>query len=99
MTLVVRAGGEIIEIIEPVAPSEIVKHDGSVDRFGIARIGFEVDEIEAMVDDLKGKSVDFVGDIVEIREGHYSGGKVVFFRDPDGILLEFQQPDVAGRVT
>jgi glyoxylase I family protein len=95
----IRAGGEIIELIEPVAPPAIVGHDGSDDRFGIARIGFEVDEIEELVADLRAKSVEFISEIVTIREGHYSGGKVVFFRDPDGILLEFQQPDVVGRVT
>jgi catechol 2,3-dioxygenase-like lactoylglutathione lyase family enzyme len=31
--------------------------------------------------------------------GHYAGGKVVFFKDPDGILLELQQPASPGQVT
>jgi catechol 2,3-dioxygenase-like lactoylglutathione lyase family enzyme len=95
----VRAGGEIVEVIEPVAPPELVVRDGSEDRFGIARIGWEVDEIEQLVADLKAKGVDFIGEIVDMTVGHYAGGKVVFFRDPDGILLEFQQPAVPGQVT
>ena len=95
----VRAGGEIVEVIEPVAPPEIVKTDGSEDRFGIARIGWEVEEIEKLVEDLKAKGVEFLSEIVDMTVGHYAGGKVVFFRDPDGILLEFQQPAVAGEVT
>jgi catechol 2,3-dioxygenase-like lactoylglutathione lyase family enzyme len=96
----VRAGGEIIEVIEPVAPAELkaVTDRSDVPR-GIARIGWEVDEIESMVEDLKARGVEFVSDIVDMTVGHYAGGKVVFFRDPDGILLEFQQPAVPGQAT
>jgi catechol 2,3-dioxygenase-like lactoylglutathione lyase family enzyme len=95
----VRGGGEILEIIEPVAPPQIVEHDGSDKRYGIARLGFEVDGIEQLVADLSAKGVEFISDIVDMTVGHYAGGKVVFFRDPDGILLELQQPAVPGQVT
>lgn len=95
-----RAGGEIIEVIEPVAPAELkAVTDRSDTPRGIARIGWEVNEIEEMVADLKAKGVEFVSDIVDMTVGHYAGGKVVFFRDPDGILLELQQPAVPGQVT
>ncbi|MBS1894612.1 MAG: VOC family protein [Actinobacteria bacterium] len=94
-----RAGGEIVELVEPVAPAELVEYDGSDNPFGIARIGWEVEEIEELVEGLKAKGVEFLGDIVEMTVGHYAGGKVVFFRDPDGIVLEFQQPAVPGRIT
>ena len=46
-----------------------------------------------------GLSVEFLSDIVDMTVGHYAGGKVVFFRDPDGIVLEFQQPSEPGKVT
>lgn len=95
----VRAGGEIIELIEPVSPPEIVEFDGNDNRYGIARIGWEVDEIEGMAADLKARGVEFISEIVDMTVGHYAGGKVVFFRDPDGILLELQQPAVPGQVT
>jgi glyoxylase I family protein len=95
----VRAGGEIIELIEPVAPADLRITDASDSDFGIARLGFEVTEIEQMVIDLKGKGVAFLSDIVDMTVGHYAGGKVVFFKDPDGILLELQQPADPGRVT
>ena len=96
----IRAGGEIIEVIEPVAPAALRQHtDASSDDFGIARIGFEVTDIEQMVSELTAAGVDFIGDIVDMTVGHYAGGKVVFFKDPDGILLEFQQPAVPGRIT
>ncbi|GAF43686.1 VOC family protein [Rhodococcus wratislaviensis] len=96
----VRAGGEIIEIIEPVAPGALRGiTDASNANFGIARIGFEVNEIEKMVEDLTAKGVTFISDIVDMTVGHYAGGKVIFFKDPDGILLELQQPSEPGKIT
>jgi glyoxylase I family protein len=95
----VRGGGEIIELIEPVAPAELVVTDASTANYGIARLGFEVDEIDTMVADLRGKGVVFLSDIVDMTVGRYAGGKVVFFKDPDGIVLELQQPAVPGQVT
>jgi glyoxylase I family protein len=95
----VRGGGEIIELIEPVAPAELLVTDASTANYGIARLGFEVEQIEAMVSDLRGKGVEFLSEIVDMTVGHYAGGKVVFFKDPDGILLELQQPAVRGQVT
>jgi glyoxylase I family protein len=95
----VRGGGEIIELIEPVAPTELIHTDASDRSYGVARLGFEVDDIEGMVADLSSKGVEFISEIVDMTVGHYAGGKVVFFKDPDGILLELQQPAVPGQVT
>jgi glyoxylase I family protein len=95
----IRAGGEIVEVIEVVSPQEITRHDGTDARYGIARIGWEVDEIEKMVEELRAKGVEFLSDIVDMTVGHYAGGKVVFFRDPDGIILELQQPATPGQIT
>jgi glyoxylase I family protein len=96
----IRAGGQIIEIIEPLAPPELaVVTDASDARAGIARVGWEVDDIDGMVRDLSARGVEFISDIVDMTVGHYAGGKVVFFVDPDGILLELQQPSEPGKVT
>jgi glyoxylase I family protein len=94
----IRAGGEIVEVIEVVSPEAITRDDGSAVRYGIARVGWEVDEIEKMVEELTAKGVEFLSDIVDMTVGHYAGGKVVFFRDPDGIILELQQPAVPGQI-
>ena len=97
----IRAGGEIVELIEilnhPEIPNDVNSHP-----FGIARIGFEVNEIEVTVDDLKSRGVKFMSDIVTVTtkpEEHYSDGKAIKFRDPDGIILELQQPPVPGKIT
>ena len=53
-------------------------------------------------DDLKSRGVKFMSDIVTVTtkpEEHYSDGKAIKFRDPDGIILELQQPPVPGKIT
>ncbi|NKB37513.1 MAG: hypothetical protein GKR93_10140 [Gammaproteobacteria bacterium] len=96
-----RAGGEIIELIEVLTPDEIPP-DTSTRRVGLARIGFEVDDIEATVTEFKGRGIEFMSDIVTVTvddTAHYSDGKAIKFQDPDGIILELQQPPVPGKIT
>ncbi len=91
----VRGGGEIVD-----------DHRGRLSRgittgrrrvrsaqYGISahRLGGRR-RIENMVEELTAKGVQFLSDIVDMTVGHYAGGKVVFFRDPDGTILELQQP-------
>ena len=69
---------------------------------GIARIGFEVEEIEETVAALEARGVRFLSPVATLpTEGvkHYAGGKAVFFKDPDGIILELQQPPRKGQIT
>ncbi len=97
----IRAGGEIIELIEVLSPASLPS-DANEQRFGIARVGFEVDDIESTVAELRTKGVEFMSEIVSViaEPGqHYAGGKAIFFQDPDGIILELQQPPEPGRVT
>lgn len=97
----VKAGGEIIELIEVLNHPEI-SNDANSQPFGIARIGFEVDDIELTVADFKSRGVRFMSDIVTVTtkpDQHYSDGKAIKFKDPDGIILELQQPPVPGKIT
>lgn len=94
----VRGGGEIIELIQVLSP-EGFPTDTDERPFGMARIGFEVADIEGTVAELRGKGVEFMSEIATVNVGHYAGGKAVFFRDPDGVILELQEPAVPGRVT
>ncbi|RRN66038.1 VOC family protein [Caulobacter sp. 602-1] len=89
---------ELIEVLQPLGEPTDVSSRGR----GIARIGFEVDDIDSAVAKLKERGVTFLSDVitVAVEEGqHYSDGKAVKFLDPDGIVLELQQPPVPGRVT
>ena len=96
-----NAGGEIVELIQ-ILSTDTIPTDATERRFGIARIGFEVEDIEATVDELRDRGVEFMSDIVTVtvKPGqHYSDGKAIKFQDPDGIILELQQPPAPGRVT
>ena len=99
--VLLRAGGQIIELIQVLSPDSI-PNDATERRFGIARIGFEVDDIETTVQELRDRGVEFMSEIVTVtvKPGHhYSDGKAIKFQDPDGIILELQQPPAPGRVT
>jgi catechol 2,3-dioxygenase-like lactoylglutathione lyase family enzyme len=93
--------GKIFELIEVLQPQG-EPTDASTRGRGIARIGFEVEDIDSAVARLKARGVTFLSDVitVAVEEGqHYSDGKAVKFLDPDGIVLELQQPPAPGRVT
>jgi len=96
-----RLGDFVIELMVPLAPGDLPT-DANVQAHGIARIGFEVEEIEETVAQLQARGVEFMSEIATLPTvgvKHYAGGKAVFFRDPDGIILELQQPPVPGRLT
>lgn len=100
---IVRVPGsaKIFELIQVLAPAG-EPTDASTRGRGIARLGFEVDAIEATVESLKRKGVRFLSDIVTVQvapNAHYSDGKAIKFLDPDGIVLELQQPPAPGRIT
>jgi glyoxylase I family protein len=93
----VTLAGHSIELIEPVTPRGQAVDGG--DRPGMSRIGFEVRDIDGLVDRLEREGVEFVSRVITVTEGHYAGGKAVFFRDPDGVILELQEPTEPGRIT
>jgi len=97
----IRAGGEIIELIEILGRDDLPSDKNNL-PYGIARIGFEVDNIEDTVNQLKTRGLVFMSDIVTVDtkpHEHYSSGKAIKFRDPDGIILELQQPPLPGEIT
>ena len=105
----VRAGGEIIELIQVLSPAGI-PNDASSLPYGMARLGFEVADIETAVAELGSRGVEFMSEIITVaveaspddapdEEQHYEGGRAIMFRDPDGIVLELQQPTKVGVIT
>ena len=92
------AGDHIIELIE-VLDKPAIPTDENPRQYGIARIGFEVEDIETTVSQLRSEGVRFLSDIVTVDvkpDQHYSDGKAIKFQDPDGIILELQQPPRPG---
>ncbi len=97
----VDAAGQVVELIQVLSPDSLPA-DTNQRGTGIARIGFEVDDIEATVAELRARGVRFMSDIVTVTvkpDQHYSDGKAIKFQDPDGIILELQQPPRPGQIT
>jgi len=85
---VMRAGKGDIELMEFLSPA---RHSNiPVDRtqIGAAHVALHVSDIDATVQRLKSNGVNFLGDVTTEAEGATRGWQWVFFRDPDGILLE-----------
>lgn len=88
----------IFELIE-VLDRGLFPTDASDRGCGIARLGFEVTDIEATVTLLRGRGVRFLSGVItsSVPPGqHYAGGRAIKFLDPDGIVLELQQPRQPG---
>lgn len=78
-----------LELIQYFSPpggkdSELQK----ANRIGLRHLAFSVDDIEAVVQMLKAKGVEFVSDI---QTWEKTGKKLVYFYGPEGILLELAQ--------
>ena len=54
---------------------------------GLIHIGFEVTDFHKLVEELRKKGVEFLGEPVEFRPKVW----VVYFRGPDGEVCEFRQ--------
>ena len=77
---------ELIKYFSPASPLE----DGlaQANRPGYRHLAFAVKGIETIVKDLRGKGVSFLGDIQTFPA---TGKKLVYFRGPEGILLELAE--------
>lgn len=96
-----RLGSFVIELMVPLSPADLPS-DANAQDHGIARIGFEVEDIEAVAAHLQAHGVELLSEIATLPTvgvKHYAGGKAVFFKDPDGIILELQQPARPGAIT
>lgn len=109
---VLQLGGVVIELIQVLSPADFPS-DASTRASGLARIGFVVEDIDEVAARLRAAGVRFMGsgevqtvwwDPEPAEAGaevtsHFKGGRAVNFFDPDGIILELQEPVERGRVT
>lgn len=108
---VLQLGGVVIELIQVLSPPDFPTDASTADR-GLARIGFVVEDIETVAAGLRAAGVRMMGS-GEIQtvwwepepgeagevQSHFKGGRAVNFFDPDGIILELQEPVERGKVT
>ena len=86
------SGDHVIELFEYVDPA--VEHAPIAPRVvGCAHLCFLVDDLPRVYEELRADGVDsFFSAPVEITEGSGAGGRAVYLRDPDGIVVELYQP-------
>ena len=74
----------VIELFSFPDPPRRLTHPEAA---GLRHLAFEVDNIDEAVDELEAKGVAHE----EIRTDEYSGRRFVFFKDPDGLPIEFYE--------
>lgn len=72
--------------VPPKAPARLDPSD-----IGAVHLGWFVDSMDAAVARLSRMGVAVMGEPVELMHGPYRGGRAVYFRDPDGYVLQLME--------
>ncbi len=72
------------------------KHSGEpimLDQIGISHLSFGVEDVKTLVDELLVKGVELAAPIETFTD---SNGDIrsIYFKDPDGILIQFNRPTI-----
>ena len=74
---------ELIRYDAPVSPQET--NGGNANDPGFRHLAFAVKEIDAVVERLLGEGIEFLSPVHTYEK---TGKRLVYFRGPEGILLE-----------
>ena len=82
----------------PIELIQFVSEDCEIDtptlrKTSISEICFRVDNIDNVYKDLKAKGVEFLSEpqFFDFRKDGFSKSKAVYFKDPDGVILELME--------
>jgi catechol 2,3-dioxygenase-like lactoylglutathione lyase family enzyme len=76
-----------LELIKFHAPSHQGEHrHEQANAPGIRHVAFVVEDIDAVLADLRGRGVELVGELV-----HYGSYRLCYVRGPEGIIVELAQ--------
>ena len=79
---------ELFEYVEPPPREEA----GEPRDVGITHVCLRVDDVEALFDRMVAAGASPLSEPVLVDTGANAGGRGVYLRDPDGIILELFQP-------
>jgi catechol 2,3-dioxygenase-like lactoylglutathione lyase family enzyme len=79
---------ELFEYVEPEPRGE----PGEPRDVGITHLCLRVDDIDALAERLRAAGAAFFSQPVLVDTGANAGGRGVYLRDPDGVVLELFQP-------
>ena len=85
---VLESGDVGIELFEYLTPAAEIDEPPTVNNPGHGHVAFQVDDIQAEYKRMLSLGVRFNTEPNYIAEGPLSGWKWVYFKDPEGILLE-----------
>ncbi|MGX6447984.1 VOC family protein [Patulibacter sp. S7RM1-6] len=84
------ASGHVLELCEYVRPrGETLRAD--TNAVGIGHVAFQTDDLDGTLERMRAAGGTPVSDPVEITAGINRGGRTVYVRDPDGIVVELVQ--------
>jgi catechol 2,3-dioxygenase-like lactoylglutathione lyase family enzyme len=83
-----RVGDGTLELLEYSAPPSPIDVPLPQNALGAHHLAFQVDDIQASYEDLRGRGVRFLSPPNAIDEGILAGWRWAYFLDPDGITLE-----------
>ena len=91
-------GSPDIELLE-FREKDTLKDDIRINRVSISGISFKVENIQITYEDLKAKGVEFISEPQYFESVEEGFGKIksVYFRDPNGIILELHEIIEEGR--
>lgn len=81
-------GESIVELLEYTDPPPPNERPLPQNALGAAHLALRVDDVEATKAELESKGVEFLSDVNVVDEGVLAGWRWVYFRDPDGNMLE-----------
>ncbi len=85
------SGGPRLELLQYVSPTgEALPANGAPNTLGVRHLAFVVDDMDAFVRRLKAAQVPLLSEPMDVPFAVGSAGRkrIVYFRDPDGVLLE-----------
>ena len=82
----------------PIELIQFVSEDCEIDtptlrKTSISEICFRVENIDKVYRELKAKGVEFLSEpqLFDLRKDGFSKSKAVYFKDPDGVILELME--------
>ena len=84
--------GHRIELVAYRAPADRTVSSARLCDSGAAHIALDVDDVDRAVAAAADHDLRLVGEVIEIDAGPNRGRKVVYLRNPDGVVVEFIGP-------
>ena len=90
---ILSADEGMVELIEYLRPKRSEESPPPQHVLGAIHIAFRVDDADGRMKALQEKGVEFLTPLNSVEEGPLKGWKWVYFKDPDGIILELVELD------